>query len=113
LNKASQCRQKNLKFSKYRHQSEIIKTVHLKENNTGIQDVETPKHLAEDQHRRKIQLMSAALDTTISHHEWHEYFNSLANSPLPIQLSCKGPNAATHDQEVDETQTTEDTNRRL
>jgi len=72
-----------VKFSKYRHQSEIIKTMHLKENNTGIQDVETPKHLAEDQHRRKIQLMSAALDTTTSHHEWHEYFNSLGNSPLP------------------------------
>jgi len=52
---------------------------------------------------------SPVLDTTISHHEWHEYFNSLANSPLPIQPSCKGPNTATHDQEVDEIQATEDT----
>ena len=81
--------------------------MHLKENNTGIQDVG----------RRSTQVKnttkSAALDTTISHHEWHEYFNSLANSPLPIHMSCKGQNAATHDQEVGETQATEDTNRRL
>ena len=52
---------------------------------------------------------TAALNTTISLHEWHEYFNSLANSPLPIHTSCKGPNTATHDQEVDETHATEGT----
>ena len=62
---------------------------------------------------KKNTTKSAALDTTISHCEWHEYFNSLANSPLPIHTSCKGQNAATHDQEADETQATEYTNRRL
>jgi len=67
-----------------------------------------PSILAKNQHRKK-KYKSAALHTTISHHEWHKYFNSLANSPLPIQLSCKGPNTATHDQEVDETHATEGT----
>ena len=81
--------------------------MHLKENNTGIQDVGRRSTQA------KNTTKSAALDTTISHHEWHEYFNSLANSPLPIHMSCKGQNAATHDREVDETQATEYTNRRL
>jgi len=56
---------------------------------------------------------SSTIDTTISLHEWHEYFNSLSNSPLPIHTFCKGPNTATHDQEVDETQATETPNRRL
>ena len=87
--------------------------MHLKGNNTGIQDVETPKHFGRRSTQAKNITKSAALDTTISHYEWHEYFNSLANSPLPIHTSCKGQNAATHDQEADETQATEYTNRRL
>jgi len=56
--------------------------MHLKENNTGIQDVETPKHFGRRSTQAKNTTKSAALDTTISQHEWHEYFNSLANSPL-------------------------------
>jgi len=31
----------------------------------------------------------------------------------PIHTCCKGPNAATHDQEVDETQAAEYTDRKL
>ena len=71
--------------------------------------VELSSISAENEHRQKKASKSAVLDTTISHCEWHEYFNCLANSPLPIHTSCKGPNTATHDQEVDKNQATEDT----
>ena len=57
--------------------------------------------LTDNQQGKKYNYVSSTI--TISINEWHEYFNSLANSLLPIHTFCKGPNTVTHYQEIDET----------